>query len=198
MKKTLLISAFAGCGKTWLVKNQERFKYSMRDSDSSTYEKTEGWEKRYIENILQQVNSGKYDFIFMCQTESVLKEMDTQEIPYVIVEPDNIIWNELETSERKKQRQLIKQQWVGRLVLRSNEHIKDFDKWFKHIKEIYDERTSLDFIDRHKPVSFFVLNQDQYLSDIIDDLYWKKESNSSFTCHSGSKLTEMNFFNPAH
>lgn len=42
MKKALIISAFAGCGKTWLVENQERFKYSMRDSDSSTYKKTEG------------------------------------------------------------------------------------------------------------------------------------------------------------
>lgn len=39
MKKALIISAFAGCGKTWLVENQERFKYSMRDSDSSTYKK---------------------------------------------------------------------------------------------------------------------------------------------------------------
>ena len=56
MKKALIISAFAGCGKTWLVENQERFKYSMRDSDSSTYKKTEGWEKRYVENILQQAN----------------------------------------------------------------------------------------------------------------------------------------------
>lgn len=41
------------------------------------------------------------------------------------------------------------------------------------MKDIYDERTGLGFIVKHNPASFFVLKQDQYLSDIIDDLYWK-------------------------
>ncbi len=174
MKKTLIISAFTGSGKTWLVEHQEQFGYTMRDSDSSTYEHVKGWEKHYLSDIMKQVKSSYYDFIFVCQTESVLNEMDTQGIPYIIVQPDNIIWGDFETPERKKQRQLIKQQWMGRLVLRNNSHIRDFDKWFNHIKEIYDNRTSIDFINKHKQLSFFVLNQDQYLSDIIDDLYWKK------------------------
>lgn len=183
MKKTLIVSVFAGCGKTWLSTHQERFGYTMRDSDSSAYEKSKGWEKRYISNIIEQARTGRYDFIFVCQTESVLNEMDANGIPYIIVEPDNIKWGEAELPERKKQRQLIKQQWMGRLVLRDNSHIKDFNKWFDHIKEIYDERTGLDFINKHNQISFFVLNQNEYLSDIIDDLYWKKEHYDIYTSY---------------
>ena len=102
-------------------------------------------------------------------------EMDRQKIPYVIVEPDNIVWNEQESKERAKERQIIKQQWFGRFILRDNSHIKNFSKWLNHMKDIYDERTGLGFIVKHNPVSFFVLKQNQYLSYIIDDLYWKKQ-----------------------
>lgn len=183
-RKTLIVSAFAGCGKTWLAENQGSIGYSMRDSDSSYYEKTQGWESEYVSNIVEHAKLGKYDFIFICQTESVLSEMDNRGIPYVIVEPDNIVWDEFEPNERKKQRQLIKQQWMGRLVLRNNSHIKDFDEWFGHIKEKYDERTSISFINRHKQLLFFTLNQDQYLSDVIDDLYWRKERYDLYTMYS--------------
>lgn len=175
MKRTMIISVFAGCGKTWLANHQDQYGYSIWDSDSSTYEKTSGWERKYISSFTEEAKSGKYDFIFVCQTESVIDEMDRQKIPYVIVEPDNIVWNEQESEERAKERQLIKQQWFGRFVLRNNSHIKDFPKWLSHIKDIYDERTGLGFISMHNPISFFVLKQDQYLSDIIDNLYWKKE-----------------------
>ena len=188
MRRTMVVSVFAGCGKTWLVQAAEdnmnkildqlvedKYGYSMRDSDSSTYEKTAGWEKEYINSFMEEAKSGKYDFIFVCQTESVIDEMDRQKIPYVIVEPDNIVWNKQETEERVKERQIIKQQWFGRFVLRNNSHIKDFSKWLSHMKDIYDERTGLGFIVKHNPVSFFVLKQNQYLSDIIDDLYWKKQ-----------------------
>ena len=116
--------------------------------------------------------------------------MDKQGIPYIIVEPDNIIWNDSELPERTKERQLIKQQWFGRFVLRDNSHIKDFLKWLKHIEEIYDERTSLDFINKHHQLSFFTLNQNQYLSDIIDDLYWKKEHYDFYTIHSDDCLRD--------
>lgn len=184
MKKTLIVSVFAGCGKTWITENQEQYEYTMSDSDSSTYEKSEGWEKLYIANIMEQAKTGKYDFIFVCQTESVIDEMDRQGIPYIIVEPDNIVWNEYETKERAMQRQLIKQQWFGRFTLRDNSHIADFSKWIAHIKDIYDERTGLDFINRHHQLSFFTLNQNQYLSDIIDDLYWKKEHHDLYTIYS--------------
>lgn len=149
MRRTMVVSVFAGCGKTWLTNHQNQYGYSMRDSDSSTYEKTAGWEKEYINSFMEEAKSGKYDFIFVCQTESVIDEMDRQKIPYVIVEPDNIVWNEQESKERAKERQIIKQQWFGRFILRDNSHIKNFSKWLNHMKDIYDERTGLGFIVKH-------------------------------------------------
>ena len=107
MRRTMVVSVFAGCGKTWLTNHQNQYGYSMRDSDSSTYEKTARWEKEYINSFMEEAKSGKYDFIFVCQTESVIDEMDRQKIPYVIVEPDNIVWNEQESKERAKERQML-------------------------------------------------------------------------------------------
>lgn len=63
-------------------------------------------------------------------------------------------------------------------------------KWLKHIEKIYDERISLDFINRHHQLSFFTLNQNQYLSDIIDDLYWKKEHYDFYTIHNDDCLKD--------
>ena len=171
MRRTMVVSVFAGCGKTWLTNHQNQYGYSMRDSDSSTYEKTAGWEKEYINSFMEEAKSGKYDFIFVCQTESVIDEMDRQKIPYVIVEPDNIVWNEQESKERAKERQIIKQQWFGRFILRDNSHIKNFSKWLNHMKDIYDERTGLGFIVKHNPASFFVLKQDQYAKKFYEEAY---------------------------
>lgn len=105
----MVVSVFTGCGKTWLANHQNKYGYSMRDSDSSTYEKTAGWEKEYINSFMEEAKSGKYDFIFVCQTESVIDEMDRQKIPYVIVEPDNIdehvqkcIWYDLKNGRRMR------------------------------------------------------------------------------------------------
>ena len=89
---------------------EDKYGYSMRDSDSSTYEKTAGCEKEYVNGFMEEAKSGKYDFVFVCQTESVIDEMDRRKIPYIIVEPDNIVWNKQEAEERAKERQIIKQQ----------------------------------------------------------------------------------------
>lgn len=174
MKRTMLVSAFAGCGKTWLVKNQEQFTFTMRDSDSSSYEKTNNWPTNYVNDIMDEIKTGEFDFIFICQTERVIDELDRRSIPYVIVEPDNMTYR-ADRSDRKEKRQLVKQQWFGRFVLRDNSHIADFPEWLNHINEIYDERTGVDFLNSHKQVSFFLLDSNQYLSDIIKELYWKKE-----------------------
>ena len=41
---------------------EDKYGYSMRDSDSSTYEKTAGWEKEYVNGFMEEAKSGKYDF----------------------------------------------------------------------------------------------------------------------------------------
>lgn len=53
----MVVSVFAGCGKTWLANHQNKYGYSMRDSDSSTYEKTAGWEKEYINSFMKEANT---------------------------------------------------------------------------------------------------------------------------------------------
>ena len=143
MKKTMIISTFPACGKTYLYKNQENIKIhditgeispTFCDLDSSAYCKGEDWEKNYIDDIERKI--GSVDFILISQHDEVLAELHRREIPFVVVSPDNSEW----LSE--KERDLIKQQWFGRFLLR---------------------------------VTVFTLQATEYLSDIIKDLYWKKE-----------------------
>lgn len=54
MKKTLIVSVFSGCGKTWLTQHQEQYGYKICDSDSSFYEKVNGWETYYVADILEK------------------------------------------------------------------------------------------------------------------------------------------------
>lgn len=170
---TMIISAFPACGKTYLYENQDtlEFKYlrkkkkfTFRDSDSSKYEKTEGWEKVYVDDI--QNSLGKVDFIFISQHEKVLQELNSREIPFIIISPNNSEW--ISDTERK----FIKQQWFGRFVLRDNSHIKDFNNWLKLLKDKYDEWTSLEHLMKYGPASFELLKQDEYISDIIEILFF--------------------------
>ena len=176
-KRTMILSAFPACGKTYLYKNQKnlifnskggKIYYSFLDSDSSKFEKYKGWEKEYVDNI--EKNIGTVDFIFVSQYEEILRELKDRQIPFVTVAPDNTSW----ANDREKK--LIKQQWFGRFVLRDNSHIHDFDAWLNDLSENYDKWTSEEHLTKYDPVSFFVLNENQYLSDIIEDLYWKKET----------------------
>lgn len=178
MKRTLIISAFPACGKTYLYKNQntlqfnscgKKIHYSFSDSDSSKFPKRDGWEIEYVDHIEKKI--GAVDFVFISQHENVLKELQNRSIPFVTVAPDNSEW----LSE--KERMLIKQQWFGRFILRDNSHIADdLNTWINRKMEDYDKQTSIEHLTKYNPVSFFTLNENQYLSDIIEDLFWKKET----------------------
>lgn len=182
MKKTLIVSAFSACGKTFLFNHQnellfksfeERIHFSFLDSDSSKFEKYEGWEKDYVDHV--ETELGKVDFIFVTQHSVVLDELKRRCLPFVMVVPNNIYGTE-------RDKQLTKQQWFGRIILRDNSFINgDFDKWLKHLSEKYDNWINIETIDKYNPVSFFTLNADQYLSDIIEDLYWRKETYNCYT-----------------
>lgn len=78
MQKTLIVSALTGCGKTWLAEHQDQYGYQVCDYDSQSCEKTDGWEVGYVAGVLEEVKSGRYDFVLICQTEAVLNEMDKQ------------------------------------------------------------------------------------------------------------------------
>lgn len=143
------------------------------DSDSSKFEKKDGWEKEYVDSIESVI--GTVDFIFISQQQGVLKELKTRGIPFVVVAPDNSEW----ISE--KERTLTKQQWFGRFLLRDNSHIRDFDSWLKKLVTHYDEWTIVEQLTQFDPISFFLLKENQYLSDIIENLYWKKETVSKYS-----------------
>ena len=182
---TMIISAFPACGKTYLYKNQETltFKYlgkeksfTFQDSESSKYSKDAEWEKRYVDDIVDKL--GSVDFIFISQHENVLAELKNRHIPFVVIAPNNSKY----TSD--KERQLTKQQWFGRFILRDNSHIRDINGWLNFLKCNYDEWTSFEHLTKYEPVATFLLNENQYLSDVIEDLYWKKEKYTDSYCFS--------------
>lgn len=168
MINTMIISAFPGCGKTYIFKNQEKLGYKIIDSDSSKFKKDNGWEKEYVDYISS--NIGKYDFIFISQHEEVLKELKDRNIQFIVVAPKN------DETLSKKERQLIKQQWFGRFILRDNSHIRNLEVWIKKLDENYDEWTSYKHLTQYEPSLCILLNQDEYLSDKIEYLYFKKEN----------------------
>lgn len=163
----MIISAFPGCGKTYIYKNQKEYNYQVLDSDSSKFEKHDGWELEYVEYI--KSNIGKYDFIFIAQYPSVLEILKDNNIDFIVVAPDN------SSTLSDKERQLIKQQWFGRFLLRDNSHIKDLEQWIKNLSENYDIWTSYEHLTKHDPIKCILLKENQYISDVIKTLYEEKE-----------------------
>ena len=98
-KKTYVISAFPGCGKSWCFNNLQD-KYKMLDSDSSNFSWAYGEEgqnlgrnpdfpQNYISHIKENLNSGEYDFIFVSSHEDVRNALEKENIPYFLVYPEN-------------------------------------------------------------------------------------------------------------
>lgn len=174
--KTMIVSAFPGCGKTYLGENQDKLefnfkgekrKFSFLDSDSSHYKKHDGWEKEYIDDI--ETKLGTVDFIFISQHDKVLEELDSRKIPFVTVTPNN------SESISEEERKLIKQQWFGRFVLRDNSHIYNFTDWLESLKKNYDAWTSVDELVKYHPQKLYLLKENEYISNIIEELYYDKE-----------------------
>lgn len=186
-RKTMIISAFWGCGKTFLCSNQDvilfknsseiKSQYSFLNSDNSKYFKQDGWEKKYVDDIEKFI--GTVDFIFIGQHDAVLKEFKKRRLPFVMVVPDNF-WG------TDKEKMLTKQQWFGRIVLKDLRDAsflgQNSNKWISNLSRDYDYWNNPDIIDEYKPSSFFLLKENQYLSDIIEDLYWKKETYGDLYC----------------
>lgn len=120
-KRTVVVSAFPCCGKTYAFENYQD-KYSMLDSDSSQfswcyeYNATESdriekyrnpeFPKNYIEHIKE--NIGKVDIIFVSSHLQVREALEEAGIRYCTVYPQETMLNE----------------WVGRMYRRGND--KDF------------------------------------------------------------------------
>lgn len=116
MKRTVVVSAFPCCGKTYAFEHYQD-KYSMLDSDSSKfswiykfglgkYEKVRNPEfpQNYIEHIKE--NIGKVDIIFVSSHLQVREAMKEAGIRYCTVYPKKEMLNE----------------WVGRMYRRGNDY----------------------------------------------------------------------------
>ena len=99
----------------------------------------------------------------------VFRELQNLGIKYVTIYPNNT------DNISKNERMLIKQQWFGRFILRDNKHITDFNKWLNTIKNLYDDWTSINSILGTGSLAYYLLNQNQYISDILENLYILKE-----------------------
>lgn len=125
MKRTVVISAFPCCGKTYAYEHYQD-KYSMLDSDSSQFswiindngEKVRNPEfpKNYMQHI--QDNIGKVDIIFVSSHLEVRKALDEAGIRYCTVYPKENMLNE----------------WVGRMYRRGND-----PKFIQFIANNWDE-----------------------------------------------------------
>lgn len=132
MKKTFIISAFPGCGKSYCFNNYQD-KFSMLDSDSSefswtkdtagnnTSERNPEFPQNYIQHIKK--NIGKVDVIFVSSHEVVRNALAENGIKTIIVYPSKD----------------LKREWIDRFRDRgNNEGFINFisDNWDRFIDDI--------------------------------------------------------------
>ena len=100
--KTLIISAFPGCGKTHLFNNNETD--IILDSDSSKYswvkdesgENTKTRNPEFPNNYIKHIeeNIGIADIILVSSHSNVRNALENSKIDYTIVSPDKDLKNE--------------------------------------------------------------------------------------------------------
>lgn len=104
----------------------------------------------YINHIKEQLESGKYDYIFVSSHESVRKALNDANINFSIVCPDIT----------------LKEEWVGRCFLRELEGKNKFPiemlagNWKFWIHQLYAEAKD----NNHEVI---ILNHGEYLSDVF-------------------------------
>lgn len=102
-KRSLVISAFPGCGKSYCTKNS-KLNYSIQDSDSSNYswikdadgnntnERNPDFPANYINHIKELI--GKVDIIFVSSHENVRQALKDAGINAIYVYPDKSLKDE--------------------------------------------------------------------------------------------------------
>lgn len=100
MKKTVIVSAFPACGKSYIFENQTKFggDFSCLDSDSSefswvkdsegknTSERNPDFPNNYIQHIKDNV--GKVDIIFVSSHTAVVNALEENNLAWVKVVPE--------------------------------------------------------------------------------------------------------------
>ena len=156
--KTVIVSAFPACGKSYLFENQKKFNVTCLDSDSSgfswvkdtdgnnTSERNPNFPDNYIKHIKD--NIGKVNIIFVSSHDIVVGALEVSEISYVKVVPSS----------------KCRAEWIGRFWLRGND-----DKFICFIRDNWEEFTSPQKdLTTDNMVGKVILQQGEFISDQID------------------------------
>jgi guanylate kinase len=145
-KKGIVISGFAGIGKSGLKENVPYYdNVKIFDLSSSYFRKNPGWEEFYCDIVESLVDN--YDFIFISAHDIVIREMIRRRNDFYIVYP----------------KRHCKEEYRERFIKRGNS--KEYiDKFMKNWNCFID---LLDNIDYDKKIT---LRTGQYLSDVLNRL----------------------------
>ena len=157
----IIISCFPGCGKTYLSQNADYIS-KIIDLESADYTIQKDWPQNYFNAIISLLET--YEIILISQHEEILELLNLNHVPFYIVAPNN------SDMISDKKRNIIKQQWFGRFFLRDNSHIKNstgIEQWFDLLLANYNKWTSIQHLQKHHPSKIFLLDESEYLADII-------------------------------
>ena len=138
-KQTLVISAFPGCGKSHMYRNNED--KIILDSDSSKFDKSD-FPRNYIEHI--KSNIGKVDIIMVSSHKEVRDALVENGIDFTLVYPEPS----------------IKEEYIQRYIDRGND-----DNFIKLLQSKWDEW--MDELEHQSNCEKIELKEGQYLSDVI-------------------------------
>lgn len=176
--KTCVVSVFPACGRNYTYRNQNKIlitKALFQDKSSCTILNCNDRYPKSIKTIEKSI--GSVDFILFEQNDVLLKTLKSKGIPVVMVVPNNSSMIE------EKERVLIKNQWLGRIVA-SKSDSDDLNRIIRVFLDNYEDWTNTSTIRKnYSPVDIFKLSQGEYLADILENLYWRKENydNTSIT-----------------
>lgn len=176
--KTCVVSVFPACGRNYTYCNQNKIlirKALFEDKSSCTILNCNDRYPKSIKTIEKSI--GSVDFILFEQNDLLLKTLKSRGIPVVMVVPNN------SSMVEEKERVLIKNQWLGRIVASRSES-DDLNRIIRVFLDNYEDWTNIFTIrENYSPADIFKLSQGEYLADILEKLYWKKENcdNTSIT-----------------
>ena len=132
------------------------------DLDTSNYEKTEGWEKEYVDDILQAtvIYNEEYfkdaDIVFIGMHDNVIKELESRNIPFFKIYP--------------AQGQDIKDEYFKRYRERDNSHIGNLDKWLEKMDKNWDMYLSEEYLKFGNPKKVYRLPKKFYINEVLDSV----------------------------
>ncbi len=145
-KQGVIISGFAGIGKTGLKEHVPHFDgKKIYDLSSSYFRKNPGWEKVYCDLAINLAR--EYDYVFISTHNMVINELLSRGTKFYIVYP----------------KQYCKDEYIQRYIKRGNskEYIEKFIKNWDFFIKLLDDVPSDNKI---------TLRTGQYLSDVIERL----------------------------